>query len=356
MSTILTDRREPAAQPPDMLRACEKRSFLKLPLAIDKPRLLAEFSRIPVSAWGVSHWDVHCSIDVLLLRGGKKGTADDFLTPNVSNNALLEQLPYIASLLAPEGPFGGAVYAFIFRTKPNGITRVHDDGNEVWRRTVRIHVPIITNPGAFLIAEGMAKHLEVGEAWTFDNQSQHSVINGDAARVHLIFDVNPNPALAALMKAATFDRGTHDPERWAITGGLRQAGRMPPLAFALGDPLLPAEKRELGLDSEGFATRITGLSKKGRLLLTPLRRGDIVTNVNGVDRSVLSRTALDHIRLKHEPGETVSLNVLRDGTSKMINIRLRADDHFSPSARISRILGRFGLKAPAQARERRTSY
>lgn len=355
-SAAVIDRREAAGQPPeDILHACKKRSFLKLPVNIDVARLLAEFENIPASAWGVSHWDVHCSIDVLLLRGGNKGTAADFLTPDVSNNPVLGQLPYIKSLLAPEGPFGGAVYAFIFRTKPNGMTRVHDDGNEVWRRTVRIHVPIVTNPGAFLIAEGMAKHLDVGEVWTFDNQSQHSVINGDTVRVHMIFDVNPNPALAALMKAATFDTGKHDPERWTITGGLRQGGRMPPIAFALGDPLLPAEKHEIGLDQDCFATRVTGLSKKGRLLLTPLLRGDIVTTVNGVDRSILSRTALDHIRLKHEPGETVSLGVLRNGVAKTINIRLRPNDYFSPLARIAGILGSLGFKG-AVTRKERTGY
>jgi hypothetical protein len=327
----------------DLDAACTKRSFLKLPVAIDTARLLQEFGQIPEAAWGVSHWDVHCSIDVLLLRGGSKGKAEDFLTKDVANSPLLNELPYISSLLAPEGPFGGAVYAFMFRTKPKGITRVHDDGHEVWKKTVRIHIPIVTNDGAFLIAEERAKHLSVGEAWTFDNQSQHSVVNGDSTRVHLIFDVNPNPKLAELMTHATFDPGVHDPERWALTIGPRSERRVPPLMFAIGEPMTASEKNALGLNPDGFATRIVRLGKKGTLLLTPLKRGDIVTAVNGVGESVLSRTALDHVRLKHEPGETVTLEVLRGGRKTRVGIHLKPDHYFSPSARLAHLLQRFGL-------------
>src|SRR6185295_17342262 len=113
----------------------------------------------------------------LLLRGGDKGDEADFTSQHVRNSPILTKLPYIASLIEPQGPFGGAVYATIFKTKPNGITRIHDDPVDVWRRAIRIHIPIVTNPGALLLAEGRSKHLNPGEAWTFDNQSLHSVVN-----------------------------------------------------------------------------------------------------------------------------------------------------------------------------------
>jgi hypothetical protein len=328
---------------------CVKRSFLKLPVSIDAERLLEEFSRIPEDAWGVSHWDVHCSIDVLLLRGGTKGKAEDFVTEEVANYPILKDLPYIWSLLIPEGPFGGAIYAFIFRTKPNGVTRAHRDDHEAWHRPVRIHVPIITNNGAYLIAEGMAKHLKVGEVWTFDNQSQHSVVNGDTTRVHMIIDVHPNPKLADLMKNAKFDPGVPDPERWALTGGPYAGGRIPPQVFAAGEPLTIKEKKDLGLNPDGFATRITNVSKKAALLLrVPLKRGDIVLAVNAVDTSPLSRTALDHIGLKHELGETVTLDVLRDGMQMKFEIHLKPDYYFSPYSRIVHSLRRFGIDIEKQ--------
>ena len=107
----------------DLETACAKKSFLKLPVTIDTAKLINEFKNIPETAWGVSHWDVHCSINSLLLRGGNKGTDEDFTTSEITNAPILEKLPYISSLLAKEGPFGGASYAFLFSTKPNGITR-----------------------------------------------------------------------------------------------------------------------------------------------------------------------------------------------------------------------------------------
>jgi hypothetical protein len=324
--------------------ACKKRSFLKLPVAIDTAQLLHEFNMIPDTAWGISHWDVHCSINTLLLRGGNKGTDADFITNKVTNAPILNKLPYISSLLASEGPFGGASYAFIFCTKPNGITRVHDDSHEVWRKTVRIHVPIITNDGAFLIAEKRAKHLAVGEAWTFDNQSDHSVVNGNSTRVHLIFDVSPNRCLAKLMTHAMFDPGTFDPARWALTLGPRKDHRKPPLMFAVGEPLTISEKKSLKLNPNGFATRIVRLGKKGTLLLTPLKCGDIVTAVNNVEESVLSRTALDHVRLKHEAGETVILDVLRCNKKTCIAIHLKPDHYFSPLIHFIHFLERFGFR------------
>jgi len=53
----------------------------------------------------------------------------------------------------------------------------------------RIHVPIITNSDAHLIVNEKSQHLETGYAWTFDNQADHGVVNGNEERVHLIFDV-----------------------------------------------------------------------------------------------------------------------------------------------------------------------
>jgi hypothetical protein len=341
------ERMEAPASAPDRA-GCVKQSFLKLPVPIDATRLLDEFGRIPTDAWGVSHWDVHCSIDVLLLRGGTKGKAEDFTTAEVTSNPILEQLPYISSLLAPEGPFGGAVYAFIFRTKPNGITRVHSDNDEAWWRTARIHLPIVTNDGAFLLAEGRAKHLEVGEAWTFDNQSRHSVVNGNATRVHMIIDVAPNPKLAQLLENATFDPGDLDPERWALTGGIHAHNRIAPLVAAVGEPLSISEKDALGLNPDGFATRIAGIRKRADLKValkavlsrSPLKSRDIVVAVNGVETSALSRTALDHIALQHQPGETVTLDVLRNGDRLALKMHLKPEHYLSP-----RMLRRFMTNA-----------
>src|SRR5262249_577647 len=100
---------------------------------------------------------------------------------------------------------------------------------------------------------------------------------------------------------------------------------------------------ELGLNVDGFATRITKVGKKSRVLGIPLEVGDIVTAVNGVDSSLLSRTALDHIALKHEPGETVALDVLSDGKRAQRNIRLKPYYFCSPYLRAVHVLRGLGF-------------
>ena len=99
----------------------------------------------------------------------------------------------------------------------------------------------------------------------------------------------------------------------------------------------------MNLNPNGFATRIVRLGKKGTLLLTPLKPGDIVTTVNNVEESALSRTALDHVRLKHEAGETVTLDVMRHNEKIRVEIHLKPDHYFSPYIRFMQFIKRFGF-------------
>jgi len=167
-----------------------KRSFLRFDCNIDNDKLLQEFHSINADAWESSYWgNIHCSIGMLLLRGGNQGNEFDFFSDQVFDKPILRDLPYINYLISNEGPFGRANYAFIFKLEPNGVTLKHQDMIEKWFDMYRIHIPIITNPGANLIVNGQSQHLTTGYAWSFDNQAYHGVVNGDAERVHLIFDI-----------------------------------------------------------------------------------------------------------------------------------------------------------------------
>lgn len=174
-----------------------KRSFLRFNCEIDLEKLLSEFNSISSSAWESTYWgSVHCSIGMLLLRGGNQGTEFDFFSDTVFDKPVLDELPYISHLIGEKGPFGKAQYAFIFKMQPNGVTLTHQDIIEKWFDLYRIHIPIITNPGAHLIVDQRSQHLAAGYAWSFDNQADHGVVNGEAERVHLIMDVPYSGALA----------------------------------------------------------------------------------------------------------------------------------------------------------------
>jgi Aspartyl/Asparaginyl beta-hydroxylase len=296
-----------------------KRSFLQLPVEVDTDRLGAEYRSIPAEAWDSSHWDTHCSANMVLLRGGNQGTSEDFSSTESVDHEVLGPLPYTSWLLGDSGPFGGTSYAFIFRMKPLGVTRPHVDLNPAWFEPFRIHVPITTNEEAFLLSEGRSKHLEVGEVWTFDNQSKHAVTNGDAVRTHLIFDVPRQPKLLELLEHARFDPGVEDPERWRRAELPDTVASEP---YAEAEPISRAEKEALGLDVDSFASRVESLRKIARFTRADLQVGDIMWAVNGVSECAVARTATDYIQVRHRPGEVVDLSILRNGDNRNIRLRL----------------------------------
>ena len=189
----------------------KKRSFLRFDCGVDMSQLISEFHSIESQTWESSYWgSVHCSIGMLLLRGGDRGTEYDFFSDQVFDKAILSQLPYINYLISEDGPFGRAEYAFIFKLKPNGVTLKHQDSMERWFDMYRIHIPIITNSGANLIVDNRSQHLATGFAWSFDNQADHGVVNGDEERVHLIFDVPFNTKLAQRIDEASCLEGSEN--------------------------------------------------------------------------------------------------------------------------------------------------
>ena len=296
-----------------------KRSFLQLPVAVDVGRLVDEYRSIPQEMWESSHWDVHCSANMVLLRGGNQGMAEDFFSPESIDHDVLRNLPYIGWLLGESGPFGGTSYAFIFRMKPLGVTRPHRDLDPAWFEPFRIHIPIVTNDGAYLLSEGRAKHLAPGEVWTFDNQSMHAVTNGDAVRAHLIFDVPRRPEVVHLIERSRFDEGTDDPERWSIAG-LPDAVLSEP--YANSEPISRSEKEALGLDPESFVSRVEEVLFIARLTRANLKVGDLICAVEGVSECAVARTATDYIQVRHRPGETVHLRIIRDQSELTTQVRL----------------------------------
>jgi hypothetical protein len=191
----------------DLPEGYRKRSFLEFDVPLDIHSLLEEFSSIPKSAWQSSYWgNAHCSVGMLLLRGGTSGTEDDFWSPGeVQDHPHLREMPTFSSLL--NGPFGRTRYAFIFRMRPNGVTLRHRDSGSLWQSMYRIHIPLITNADAFLISGERSLHLSVGSAWTFDNYEDHGVVNGAEERVHLIMDAPFNPDLQARIDSARHHEG-----------------------------------------------------------------------------------------------------------------------------------------------------
>ena len=69
----------------------------------------------------------------------------------------------------------------------------HTDAGPLLEKLIRVHVPIITNDDVIFNIDGNKKNMKAGEVWVINNLKTHSVANnGDAARIHLIFDYKEN--------------------------------------------------------------------------------------------------------------------------------------------------------------------
>jgi len=188
----------------------DKVSFVRLPFTADVARLRAEIAVLDAAAWRRTHWPYpHGTVELALLRGGMTDTAADFYCDEVEDRPILSTLPYLAELVGPTGPFGGARYAFLFRMSPLGVAKLHQDAHPIWVDLHRVHIAIETTPACRLITgDRRAQHLGPGEAWTFDNQAYHGAVGGPGVRTHLIMDVPAaNPAMIALVQGATITQG-----------------------------------------------------------------------------------------------------------------------------------------------------
>ncbi len=300
------------------VRPRSKRSFLELPVDIDVASLVRDYNTIPPEAWGASYWaeSAHCSIDMVLLRGGTKGGPDDFsaTVADVRDSPFLARLPSFAKLVSEDGPFGLPVYAFLFRMRPRGITRIHRDRHPAWYEPFRIHVPIISNPGARLLSEGRSIHLATGSAWSFDNQRDHAVVNGDETRVHLIMDVPAQPRLNGLLDRARCHSGELDDANWKRCRRLPMD--LPEVPFEC-QALSPEEKGRRGVPLDGLASRVTAVDET---VGHRMRSGDVILSVNGTYTDPTTSDARQFIRAHCVRGDVVSLEI--DSEGRKASVRL----------------------------------
>lgn len=75
-----------------------------------------------------------------------------------------------------------------------------DDDPEYYKDTVKIHVPVRTNPRVVFTVGDAVFHMAPGECWYINTDMPHGVVNeGDTDRVHLIMDCVVNPELERMI-------------------------------------------------------------------------------------------------------------------------------------------------------------
>jgi hypothetical protein len=176
-----------------------KQPFLKLPIRFDPDALAAEVRALPTSAW-TPHPTGFVGNEAVRLVSPFGEPTDDIEGPMAPTEDL-KRSEYIRQIMAELGAVWG-------RSRLMGLAAgqevpSHIDINYYWRTHLRIHIPVITNPGVLFTCGDETVHMAAGECWVFDSFRWHDVQNkGNDQRIHLVLDTVGGGLMPELMRAA----------------------------------------------------------------------------------------------------------------------------------------------------------
>jgi hypothetical protein len=128
----------------------------------------------------------------------------------------------------------------------------------------------------------------------------------------------------------TLDRGGKSldilvtlPERWWWTDLTFRQWTVEPRVYFESVPLSESEKRQHNLvERGGFASQVKHVDMFAEMTKShELRVGDIVFGVDGVERDALANTAELFIKLRKVAGETVTLDLIREGKRMQMKLK-----------------------------------
>lgn len=160
--------------------------FIQLPLQFDAARLADEMQALGDAVWR-DHplkYPGNFALPLIAVDGDPH---NDGVSGSMQPTSYLERCPYLVQVLAHLG----AVWGHTRLMKLTGGAEVspHVDINYYWRERMRVHVPILTQPGVRFICGDAEVNMQAGECWLFDTWRPHRVVNvPDRERVHLVAD------------------------------------------------------------------------------------------------------------------------------------------------------------------------
>jgi hypothetical protein len=162
-----------------------EKPFYKLPIRFAAETLASEVRALPQTAWTPHPTGFVGNEAVRLVSPGGEDT--DAIEGPMAPTPHLLACPYTMETMTALGGVWG-------RSRFMGLgagaeVPEHIDSNYYWRTHLRLHVPVITNPGVTFTCGGTSVHMKAGECWAFDSFRLHEVQNkGSDQRVHLVID------------------------------------------------------------------------------------------------------------------------------------------------------------------------
>jgi hypothetical protein len=182
--------------------------LLKLPIRFDADALAAEVSALPASAWDPHPTGFVGNEAVRLVTPG--GEPTDAIAGPMAPTPHLLRCPYIMAVMAELGGVWGR--SRLMGLAPGAEVPAHVDAHYYWRTHLRIHIPVVTNPGVRFTCGDADVHMAAGECWVFDSFQWHDVQNkGGERRIHLVLDTVGGETISELVDAANAGRSFVEP-------------------------------------------------------------------------------------------------------------------------------------------------
>ena len=173
--------------------------LLRLPIEFSAETLAAEVNALPLSAWTAHPQRFPGNSAVRLITAG--GEPTDAIEGAMGPTPQLLACPYVMQIMDSIGSVWGR--SRLMGLAPGAQVPLHIDSHYYWRTHIRIHIPVITNPGVSFTCGGETVHMAPGECWVFDSFQKHEVHNrGAETRVHLVLDTVGGGRLQDLIEAA----------------------------------------------------------------------------------------------------------------------------------------------------------
>jgi len=176
-----------------------ERPLLKLPIRFCGETLAREVQALPPALW-MEHPQKFDGNNAVPLVSPGGAMTNQWAGPMAPTEAL-HQCPYIMQIMAALDSTWGR--SRLMGLAPGAVVPSHVDIHYYWRTHLRLHIPIVTNPGVAFKCAGEIVHMEPGECWILDSFFQHSVENrGQETRIHLVMDTVGSARLWDLIEAA----------------------------------------------------------------------------------------------------------------------------------------------------------
>jgi hypothetical protein len=173
--------------------------LLKLPIRFDAQALASEVEALGESAWLAHPQQFDGNDGIPLVSPGGK-LVNSAVGPMGPTQHLLASPAIRRVMGALESCWGRSR---LMGLSPGSQVPQHVDVHYYWRTHLRIHIPVITNPGVRFHAGGHEYHLQAGECWILDSFHSHRVENlGQDKRVHLVLDTVGSKRLFELIGRA----------------------------------------------------------------------------------------------------------------------------------------------------------